>query len=101
MYTYYFIYYIPCSSNNGILNLVDGEWYRLKISSVLRMFWAIRVLIQILYLSTNTEIKNLTLFEIVKYLLIKGCDTFTSILGMASILSSFSDNIGAFFQWVK
>lgn len=77
------------------------EWFRLKIPSVLRMFWAIRVLIQFLYMSTNTETKNLTFFETMKYLLIKGCDTCTAVLGMTSCLSYFCNNIGAFFQWVK
>ncbi|XP_060858690.1 protein TRC8 homolog [Metopolophium dirhodum] len=84
----------------GIFTLVEMEWYRLEIPSVLRMFWAIRVLIQFLYLSINTEIKNSTLFETVKYLSIKGCDTCTAVLGMTSILSYFCNNIGAFFQWV-
>ncbi|XP_029341519.1 protein TRC8 homolog [Acyrthosiphon pisum] len=87
-------------NNFGIFNLVETEWFRLKIPSVLRMFWAIRVLIQILYLSTNEEIKNLTFFETVKYLLIKGCNTCTAVLGMTSFISYFCDNIGAFFQWV-
>lgn len=65
------------------------------------MFWAIRLLIQILYLLTNTEIKNLTLFETVKYLLITGCDTWVVVLGMTSIISYFCNNIAAFFRWVK
>jgi len=65
------------------------------------MFWAIRIVIQILYLSTNTEIKNVTLFETVKYLLIKGCNTCIAVLGMTSLISYICNNIGAFFQWVK
>jgi len=99
--TYYLIYYVPCFSDQGIFPLVRVEWNRLKIPSVLRMFWTIRVLIQILYLSTNTEIKNLTVFETVKYLLIKGCNTYTAVLGITSFISYFYDRIGAFFQWVK
>ncbi|CAI6358228.1 unnamed protein product [Macrosiphum euphorbiae] len=87
-------------NDHGILTLIEGEWYRLKIPSVLQMFWAIRVLIQIIYLSTNTEIKNLTVFETVKYLLIKGCNTCTAVLGMTSFISYFYDRIGAFFQWI-
>ncbi|KAL4135689.1 hypothetical protein QTP88_007285 [Uroleucon formosanum] len=87
-------------NNHGIFVLVETEWNRLKISSVLRMFWAIRLLIQILYLLTNTEIKNLTLFETVKYLLITGCDTWVVVLGMTSIISYFCNNIAAFFRWV-
>ncbi|CAI6352635.1 unnamed protein product [Macrosiphum euphorbiae] len=84
----------------GIFPLVRVEWNRLKIPSVLRIFWTIRVLIQILYLSTNTEIKNLTVFETVKYLLIIGCNTCLAVLGITSFISYFSDKIGAFFKWV-
>lgn len=77
------------------------EWSRLNIPNVLRIFWAIRVLEQILYLLTDIEIKNETMYGAVKYLLIKGCDTFTAVLGMTSFVSYFCHYIGAFFQWVK
>jgi len=90
-----------CSSNFGISALVEVEWTRLKIPSVLRIFWAIRVLEQILYLLTDMEIQNETLFGAVKYLLVKGCDTFTAVLGMTSFVSYFCHYIGAFFQWVR
>ncbi|XP_022173901.1 protein TRC8 homolog [Myzus persicae] len=87
-------------NNYGISALVEVEWTRLQIPSVLRIFWAIRVLEQILYLLTDMEIQNETLFGAVKYLLIKGCDTFTAVLGMTSFVSYFCHYIGAFFQWV-
>ncbi|KAL4149454.1 hypothetical protein QTP88_003404 [Uroleucon formosanum] len=87
-------------NNFGISALVEVEWNRLQIPSVLRIFWAIRVLEQILYLLTDMEIQNETLFGAVKYLLIKGCDTFTAVLGMTSFVSYFCHYIGAFFQWV-
>ncbi|XP_060879841.1 protein TRC8 homolog [Metopolophium dirhodum] len=87
-------------NNYGISALVEVEWTRLKIPSVLRIFWAIRVLEQILYLLTDIEIQNETLFGAVKYLLVKGCDTFTAVLGMTSFVSYFCHYIGAFFQWV-
>lgn len=77
------------------------EWNRLNIPSVLRIFWAIRVLEQTLYLLTNKEIKNETMYSGIKYLLIKGCDTFTAVLGMTSFVSYFCHFIGTFFQWVR
>jgi len=80
---------------------VEIEWNRLHIPNVLRIFWAIRVLEQILYLVTDKEIKNETMYGAMKYLLIKGCDTFTAVLGMTSFVSYFCHYIGAFFQWVK
>ncbi|VVC36295.1 Zinc finger, RING-type,Zinc finger, RING/FYVE/PHD-type,TRC8 N-terminal domain [Cinara cedri] len=86
--------------NYGISSLIETEWNRLNIPSVLRIFWAIRVLEQILYLLTDMEMKNETLYGTLKYLLIKGCDTFTAVLGMTSFVSYFCHYIGAFFQWV-
>lgn len=90
-----------CFSNYGISSLVEGEWNRLNIPNVLRIFWAIRVLEQTLYLLTDVEIKNETMYGAMKYLLIKGCDTFTAVLGMTSFVSYVCHYIGAFFQWVK
>lgn len=47
------------------------------------------------------EIKNETIYGDMKYLLIKGCDTFTAVLGMTSFVSYFCHYIGAFFQWAS
>eukprot|EP00102_Acyrthosiphon_pisum_P026006 XP_016663216.1 PREDICTED: protein TRC8 homolog [Acyrthosiphon pisum] len=84
----------------NVVEVLEVEWNRLNISSVLRMFWALRVLEQILYLITDMEIQNETLFGVVKNVLIKGCDTFTAVLGMTSFVSYFCHYIGAFFQWM-
>jgi len=73
----------------------------LNTSSVLRMFWAIRVLVKILYLLPNMELQNVTLFGAVKYLLIKGSDSIMLVMGMTSYASYFCCSIGTFFQWVK
>ncbi|XP_026819954.1 protein TRC8 homolog [Rhopalosiphum maidis] len=83
-----------------INNLIIIEWSRLKIPSVLRIFWAMRVLEQMAYLLTQKEIKNETLFKVVKYLLIKGCNTFTAVLGMTSFVSYFFYYLGAFIRWI-
>lgn len=88
-------------SNYGISALVEIEWNRLHIPNVLRIFWAIRVLEQTLFLVTDMESKNKTMYGAIKYLLIKGCDTFTAVLGMTSFVSYFCHYLGAFFQWVK
>lgn len=92
--------YFYNSSNFGISALIENEWNRLNIPNVLRIFWSIRVLEQTLYLLTDIEIKNQPMFEAIKYLLVKGCDTFTAVLGMTSFVSYFCHYIGAFFQWV-
>lgn len=95
----YLMYFF--ASNYGISSLVEMEWNRLNIPNVLRIFWSIRVLEEILYMLTDMETKNETMYGAIKYLLIKGCDTFTAVLGMTSFVSYFCHYIGAFFQWVK
>jgi len=104
LYVFFFSHY----RINTLLDLVAivfeilvEEWDRLKMSNVLRMFWAIRVLIKIPYLIIDMEIQNETLFGVVKNLLVEGCDTFTAVLGMTSYISYLCRYIEAFFQWVR
>ncbi|XP_050533686.1 protein TRC8 homolog isoform X1 [Daktulosphaira vitifoliae] len=87
-------------NNFGISAFLENEWNRLNIPIVLRIFWSMRVLEQTLYLLTDVDVKNESMFDLIKYLLIKGCDTFTAVLGMTSFVSYFCHYIGAFFQWV-
>ncbi|CAI6367587.1 unnamed protein product [Macrosiphum euphorbiae] len=89
--------------NNLFVNAVEVlemEWDRLDISCVLQMFFAIRVIEQILYLLIDEKIHDETFFEVLKNVFIKGCDTFTSVLGMTSILSYICHYIAKFFQWM-
>ncbi|XP_025202234.1 protein TRC8 homolog [Melanaphis sacchari] len=44
--------------------------------------------------------KNEPLFVVVKYLLIRGCDTFTAVVGMTSFVSFFCYVIGDFFRTI-
>lgn len=87
---FYLIYYLFCSRNDGIcglVELVEVEWFRLKIPSVLRMFWVIEILEKTILLLTGMENKNDSWSGTVKYLLIQGCYTFTAVLGLASFIS--------------
>lgn len=77
------------------------EWSRLKMPSVLRLFWALRLLDLFILSVLTKEFKYETLFGTVKYLLVKGCDTITAVLAMTSFVSYFSHNIGVFFRWVR
>lgn len=90
-----------CHSIYEINNFVAMEWTRLKMPSVLRLFWAIRLLDLFVLSLLTKEIKHETLFGTVKYLLIKGCDTFTVVLGMTSFVSYFFHYIAVFFRWVR
>ncbi|KAF0757307.1 protein TRC8, partial [Aphis craccivora] len=87
----------------GVINLVRNVWYHprmFRISTVLRLFWVTRVLIQILHNQAYIELHNETLFGAVKYLLVQGSDTFTAVLGMACWLSFFCKCIHQVFLWV-
>jgi len=77
------------------------EWSRLKMPSVLRLFWALRLLDLFILSMLTKEIKHETLFGTLKYLLARGCDTFTAVLGMTSCVSYFCHYIGTFFRWVR
>lgn len=80
------------------------EWYRLRIlrmSSVLRIFWVTRVFKEILQNQAYIELQNETFLGVVNYLLIKGSDTFTGVLGMTCFLSFFCQCIEVVFLWVK
>lgn len=54
------------------VEVLKVEWNRLNISSVLLIFWALRVIEQILFLITDMEKQNETLIRVVKIVLIKG-----------------------------
>lgn len=72
---------------------------RAHIPNFLRIFWIIRVLI--LYLLSNEEIKNKTMYETIKYILTEGCDTLPAILGMTSFVSYYCYYIEVVLRWVR
>jgi len=91
-----------CPSNrDNIEDFVTTQWSRLKIPSVFRLFWVMRLLDLFILSLLTKEITHETLFGSMKYLLAKGCDTFIAILGMTSYISYFCHYIGAFFRWVS
>nr|CAD7200372.1 unnamed protein product [Timema douglasi]CAD7417224.1 unnamed protein product [Timema poppensis] len=98
-------------SNYGISALVETEWVRLNVPTVLRTFWILRVLEHFLgFLAEHHGIQgNHSLYSLVvvgnlwtvtKTLLVSGCETVTAVLGMTSIVSYICHYIGCFFQWV-
>ncbi|XP_067007766.1 protein TRC8 homolog [Anabrus simplex] len=97
-------------SNFGLSALVETEWLRLNVPTVLRTFWILRVsehastLIIDHFASGNQGFRSLvamgTLLDMTKNLLVSGCETLTAVLGMTSIVSYICHYIGCFFQWV-
>lgn len=99
-------------SNFGLSTLVETEWMRLNVPTVLRTFWLLRVAEHVTSLLSNhltasdgqEAYLNLLAFttvrSIIKSLLVRGCETLTAVLGMTSIVSYICHYIGCFFQWV-
>lgn len=109
----------------GIYHLIENQWSRLHVPQVLRVFWLTRFVEQALILSVNhyfttppdvhlkilpgvimeaapkDDSSSLETFLItsVKELLIRGCETVIAVLGMTSVISSISHQIGCFIQW--
>lgn len=92
-------------SNFGLSTLVETEWMRLNVPTVLRTFWLLRVAEHVASLLSNEQAHvNLlaftTVLSIIKSLLVHGCETLTAVLGMTSIVSYICHYIGCFFQWI-
>ncbi|XP_069674174.1 protein TRC8 homolog isoform X2 [Periplaneta americana] len=97
-------------SNFGLSALVETEWMRLNVPTVLRTFWLLRVAEHAASLladhfsdgqkSQGSLLALTTLFSITKSLLVSGCETLTAVLGMTSIVSYICHYVGCFFQWV-
>ncbi|XKL63337.1 hypothetical protein PGB90_005701 [Kerria lacca] len=109
----------------GLPALIETEWSKLHVPVVLRIFWIIRLLDHTTsYIMQNDLSKNvngsigfndtvlLTSFsgdvivvlpafmQMMKSLLISGCETFIAVLGMTSVISYICQQIGYFFQYV-
>ncbi|XP_011177628.2 protein TRC8 homolog isoform X1 [Zeugodacus cucurbitae] len=87
-------------SNFGLSALIENEWQRLNVPSVLRVFWSIRIgqeFISIVLLSDSAT--PLSFFPTMQKLLVDGCETLTAVLGMTSIISVICHYIGRGFQW--
>jgi len=99
------------SRHYGVYTLIENQWTRLHVPQVLRVFWLTRLTEQAIVIFADTAHENyvtsgsafvpldpqyfLTTF---KELLIRGCETVIAVLGMTSILSSISHQVGCLMQ---
>lgn len=86
------------ASNFGLSALVENEWQRLNVPCVLRAFWSIRILDQLVTLLITSENVDLGFTQTMQNLLVSGCETLTAVLGMTSIISLICHYIGKLFQ---
>lgn len=97
----------------GIYTLVENQWVRLHVPQVLRVFWLTRLTEHAVHLLSESEMSlsfveygtlripsDFSVFSTAaKTLIIRGCETIIAVLGMTSILSSISHQIGCCIQW--
>ncbi|XP_036322757.1 protein TRC8 homolog isoform X2 [Rhagoletis pomonella] len=86
-------------SNFGLSALIENEWQRLNVPSVLRVFWTIRIGQECISIVLSDNSTTLSFFPTIQKLLVDGCETLTAVLGMTSIISVICHYIGRAFQW--
>ncbi|XP_052101535.1 protein TRC8 homolog [Mytilus californianus] len=92
--------------NLGIQTFLEEQWIRLQVPRVLRMFWILRLTVQVSLLYSRIsqddfdelDQENLGKFFL-KKLLADSCDTFVSLLGLTSIISYIAHYIGLFMAF--
>uniref|UniRef100_A0A2M4BE01 Putative e3 ubiquitin ligase n=1 Tax=Anopheles marajoara TaxID=58244 RepID=A0A2M4BE01_9DIPT len=85
------------AGNFGIATLIENEWQRLNVPSVLRVFWSIRIAEHLISLLMSSD-APLYFATTMKTLLVSGCETLTAVLGMTSIISLICHYIGKMVQ---
>ncbi|XP_013100057.1 protein TRC8 homolog isoform X2 [Stomoxys calcitrans] len=86
-------------SNFGLSALIENEWQRLNVPSVLRVFWTIRITQGFVSMMLRDEVNTTNILPTLQTLLVDGCGTLTAVLGMTSVISVISHYIGKAFQW--
>jgi E3 ubiquitin-protein ligase RNF139 len=89
---------VSFAENFGLSALVENEWQRLNVPCVLRAFWTIRLLEQFASLTLSPEGEALSFMFTIQKLLVNGCETLVSLLGMTSIISMLCHYLGVLFQ---
>ncbi|KAI1305785.1 Protein TRC8 -like protein [Halotydeus destructor] len=99
------------SRHYGVYTLIDNQWTRLHVPQVLRVFWLTRLTEQAIVIVADTAHANYIssgsasvpldpqyVWSTGKELMIRGCETVIAVLGMTSMLSSLSYQIGTMTQ---
>ena len=102
---------------HGIQTFLESHWVRLRVPIVLRIFWISRVTFQFGSLIFEKALANLEnqdyqpvnlylfssyvavwdVVDILKYILISGCETVVALLGMTSVVSYITHYMGLLF----
>ncbi|KAH7642641.1 TRC8 ring finger protein [Dermatophagoides farinae] len=92
----------------GLFALIESEWNRLHVPQIFRVFWITRITQQALYLMmekypTETSDSSIlfngtAVLDNAKHLMVRGCETIIAVLGMTSVLSGITHQIGCMMQ---
>ncbi|XP_070541471.1 E3 ubiquitin-protein ligase RNF139-like [Ptychodera flava] len=95
--------------NYGVHIFVEDQWRRLHVPTVLRVFWITRFMTQAVFLTVmllSVEDQSLytleyeKIWDILSNLLISGCDSTLTVLGMSAIISSIAQKFGSIIQFI-
>lgn len=100
------------ANHYGFYTLVENQWARLHVPQVLRVFWLTRLTQQAVMMfasSTSDSYHETGLIllafnatetkQAIKSLVTRGCETTMAVLGMTSVISSISNQIGSIIAW--
>ena len=80
----------------GMMTFLETEWLRLNIPSIFRAFWIIRsgIYFYVYAVSATQQEWNAEhLIPLAKVILVRGCETLPSILGMSAIFAWISSKV--------
>lgn len=83
--------------NYGLYTMIETHWINLHIPQVFRAFWLIRLAEYSIYAVSN-DFSSLTVTDFLKGIVIHGSENIVALLGMASIISLLSQQIGYAIQ---
>ncbi|XP_077992485.1 E3 ubiquitin-protein ligase RNF139-like [Glandiceps talaboti] len=95
--------------NYGIHIFIEDQWRRLHVPTVLRVFWLTRFTIQAVFLTVMVlpfeeglwlTVDAAMFWDILTNLMISGCDSTLTVLGMSAVISSIAHQFGRLIQWV-
>lgn len=99
------------SRHYGVYTLIENQWARLHVPQVLRVFWLTRLTEQAIMIIADTAHASYLesgqasvpldfqyFWTTGRELLVRGCETLVAVLGMTSVLSSISHQIGCLMQ---
>ncbi|XP_002742350.1 E3 ubiquitin-protein ligase RNF139-like [Saccoglossus kowalevskii] len=93
--------------NYGLQIFLEDQWQRLHVPTVLRVFWLSRFALQCVFLTIMVMSQEEDKFDLLNAgkvwqiftnLMISGCDSTLTVLGMSAVVSSITHHVGIFIQ---